>query len=71
MENESESCDNCIYSFETPTGQDLRRQLLCRRYPPTAVGFPVANGILNSTQWPVIQVNQWCGEYKAKARVLQ
>lgn len=54
------TCEGCLY-------EDKRQ---CRRLPPSTVPWPMDNQhpimYQPMTTWPIINVDDWCGEYKEK-----
>jgi len=51
------ACYNCVYSNHR--GSHDRKE--CRRYPPT-----VSSLSTNCSDFPMVKINDWCGEFKEK-----
>lgn len=49
----AQTCGNCQHA-DTDTPDDANKDHECRRYPPTAAGFPG------------VGLGTWCGEHKSK-----
>lgn len=52
-------CAECAY-FDPHDPADELSEGSCRRLPPRAADDDANNGI-----WPTVQVDEWCGEWKA------
>ena len=61
-------CDNCFFSYGSyGTGEPGYTE--CRRFPATIRDTGTMNKNTGSsfvTNWPVVEGNEWCGEYKSK-----
>ena len=66
------TCGNCL--FCEPVDDDVGR---CKRYPPVIVTslvvvetdgeggrYSQTNALWNASQWPLVEGNEWCGEYE-------
>lgn len=65
---DSATCANCTYSEALPVGPELKRQRICRRFPPAVVVVPVVqNGNtvgFNLSASPVpVDEKTWCYEW--------
>lgn len=65
------SCASCQYSEMLPVGTDLKKQRICRRFPPQV--FAIAQiqggqtiGFQLSAAPPPVDASQWCYEYDAR-----
>lgn len=66
MSNGKESCGNCFFYHKSVL--QMQEPGRCRAHPPSMV-VPQPNGTLSISQMPV-DPGLWCGEYKAKAKVV-
>jgi hypothetical protein len=64
LERLKDTCESCRFlksasAVMVPSGHT------CARYPPSAQ-IVVSNGrVANATSWPVVQLNDGCGEHRA------
>lgn len=58
----SRSCETCRFAELTIEGDDPRVE--CRRFPPNVVALPDDQSMAGQL-WPVVQVGDWCGEYRS------
>lgn len=60
----AESCQQCKFAVLAP-GNVKQRQ--CRRNPPTAAHIMIRAGqFMTYTGFPVVQPDNWCGEFRPK-----
>lgn len=62
-----ERCENCKFSH--PVHGDQHPE--CRRMPPMIQAVPSQRGLMNVTNFPRVQPDQWCGEFRAKIAIQQ
>jgi hypothetical protein len=60
------SCSVCLFSAPGPEPG----KLTCRRYPPIAFPMLVPGAppgqVMFTASFPVVALNGWCGEYRAR-----
>jgi hypothetical protein len=60
-----QACVGCRFSYRDP-----ERDLNCRRHPPTIFAFPAMTptgpGVEFRTVHPIVQDDQWCGEFERR-----
>ena len=44
-------------------GENVKRVIICRRFPPSAQIVPTKEGARVVSPFPEMQPDQWCGEY--------
>lgn len=52
-----EVCKNCRH------GEDTKRVIICRRFPPAAQIVPTKNGARVVSPFPEMSPDQWCSEF--------
>jgi len=60
----NESCENCRYFLKTPATEDLQRERVCRRYPPTAFVVQQGAQVISRSVLPAVVERMWCGEWQ-------
>jgi hypothetical protein len=65
-----ETCATCHYFVEGPADKNLRRETVCRRYPPLGGLVPAGGGVGTICFFPGVQSTQWCGEWKRSTRII-
>lgn len=55
----SNTCETCTHKTEQRQQGEIKKQTVCRRYPPTLIA--ITHGII--TIYPVVQEDWTCGEY--------
>ncbi len=57
------NCGICKFAhFSTPLGTLLK--INCRRYPPQVNINETDDDYYETTIWPLVEQNQWCGEFE-------
>lgn len=56
----TEQCAKCKWA----TPEQGSTNFECRRFNPSVIGVPTDRGIMRISAWPVVQPQQWCGEFK-------
>jgi hypothetical protein len=56
-EQDSQVCGNCRFYSS-----------VCRRYAPRPGALCDANGDLQLVDWPMVEVDDWCGEWQGRAQ---
>lgn len=59
-----ESCENCLFFLKTPATEDLQRERVCRRFPPTAFIVQEGGQVMSRSVFPAVVERMWCGEWQ-------
>lgn len=76
VDNIGEHCGNCRFNRMTP-GADKTLMSVCHRFPPQIQAVVVGMHPANGPQWtvtahkPIVNTQEWCGEWKPKTESIQ
>lgn len=60
------NCENCIHSHEMRQAHEIKKTLVCKRYPPTAHLVQQPGGVGIMTIFPPVDIDGVCGEHSDK-----